>query len=255
MAGGMQGLDLNFPYPDEDKSTEEQLQEITDYLYSLLGNLKYILKNLGVNNFNETELTEISDTITKPINVQLGNVEGDVTELQVTADGLSTRVGSAEGNISSLQQTSNGLSVRVSNVESRNTVAINANGMYVTDQYGNTTTLTGNHIKSGVLEGVTLLSADASGHVVKIQNGSIVTGISAGTSVLSRGRFWYDGDKVYLMSDYGHPLKILGGDNLSIDARGTTYIGTSNNGENVSIGNSGGNVNLVGNVYINGVLQ
>ena len=48
---------------------------------------------------------------------RVGNAEGNISSLQQTANGLSSRVTSAEGNISTLQQTANGLSSRVSNAE------------------------------------------------------------------------------------------------------------------------------------------
>jgi len=189
--------------------------------------------------------------MTKEVNQEYSNMEGDITQVQIDANGLATRVSSAEGDISSLEQTASGLSVRVSDVESRNTVTINANGMYVTDQNGNTTQLTGNQITSGTMQGVTIISKGAAARVVINEGGIEIWDPNDdpwSTKYADIGYFNSD-NKIHITSN--EPIKIEG-DGVSIDASGTVYIGTSYSGENVSIGNSGGSVNLVGNVTVNG---
>ena len=218
--------------------TPLELKRLNDFNYAVS---KMIQGGLNLANLN-------ADT-----NQVFTDIEGNVTSVQATAAGLATRVSSAEGDISSLEQTASGLSVRVSDVESRNTVTINANGMYVTDQNGNTTALTGNHIKSGTLEGVTLLSINSNNSMVKIYNGGIDLGEAP---YYNMGSLYYDMNigKVYLYSVPGRPLKIESGSNLSIDASGTIYIGASSGySGNVNIGQSGGTVNLNGTVMVNGV--
>ena len=220
--------------------TPLELKRLNDFNYAVS---KMIQGGLNLANLN----TDTNQVFT--------DIEGNVTSVQATAAGLTTRVSSAEGDISSLEQTASGLSVRVSDVESRNTVTINANGMYVTDQNGNTTALTGDHIKSGTLEGVTLLSINSNNSMVKIYNGGIDLGEAP---YYNMGSLYYDMNigKVYLYSVPGRPLKIESGSNLSVDASGTIYIGASSGySGNVNIGQSGGTVNLNGAVYINGVLQ
>ena len=218
--------------------TPLELKRLNDFNYAVS---KMIQGGLNLANLN-------ADT-----NQVFTDIEGNVTSVQATAAGLTTRVSSAEGDISSLEQTASGLSVRVSDVESRNTVTINANGMYVTDQNGNTTALTGDHIKSGTLEGVTLLSINSNNSMVKIYNGGIDLGEAP---YYNMGSLYYDMNigKVYLYSVPGRPLKIESGSNLSIDASGTIYIGASSGySGNVNIGQSGGTVNLNGTVMVNGV--
>ena len=218
--------------------TPLELKRLNDFNYAVS---KMIQGGLNLANLN-------ADT-----NQVFTDIEGNVTSVQATAAGLATRVSSAEGDISSLGQTASGLSVRVSDVESRNTVTINANGMYVTDQNGNTTALTGDHIKSGTLEGVTLLSINSNNSMVQICNGGIDLGEAP---YYYMGSLYYDMNdrKVYLYSVPGTPIKIESGSNLSIDASNTIYIGTSSGySGNVNIGQIGGTVNLSGDVYINGV--
>ena len=217
--------------------TPLELKRLNDFNYAVS---KMIQGGLNLANLN-------ADT-----NQVFTDIEGNVTSVQATAAGLTTRVSSAEGDISSLEQTASGLSVRVSGVESRNTVTINANGMYVADQYGNTTALTGNHIKSGTLEGVTLLSINSNNSMVKIYNGGIDLGEAP---YYNMGSLYYDMNigKVYLYSVPGRPIKIESGSNLSIDASDTIYIGASSGySGNVNIGQSGGTINLSGTVKNNG---
>lgn len=48
---------------------------------------------------------------------RIGNAEGDITSLELTAAGLKTRIENAEGDITSLEATTNSLGVRISNTE------------------------------------------------------------------------------------------------------------------------------------------
>ena len=118
--------------------------------------------------------------------------------------------------------------------------------MYVADQNGNTTALTGDHIKSGTLEGVTLISA-SSGYRIKVDEGwiqfynydTLYGALSIGDAT---GKLW-------LRTSNGVVLKLESDSDMSIDAGGTLYLQT--NGGNVNIGN-GGTVNLNGTVKNNG---
>lgn len=127
------------------------MRELRDYCYQLLEYLRYALQNLDPTNFNEQEMDA---WITKPImaeikdvngNIaqlvltadsltsQLQNAEGDISTLQQTANALATRVESAEGNLSTLTQTANSLTTRVQNAEgSISTVQQTANGLSTT---------------------------------------------------------------------------------------------------------------------------
>ena len=117
---------------------------------------------------------------------------------------------------------------------------------------GGSTVINGDNIQTGTIRGITLISISPETlEPIVIQNGEITLGQSAFGASLK-----YDGQKVYLNSNLS-PLKLSTLINMSLDAGSgmTIYIGTDNNGEHVTIGNAGGEVRLVGNVYINGVLQ
>lgn len=157
-----------------------------------------------------------------------------------------------EGNVTSVTETAAGLSVSVSNLSGEvSTVSATVNGLDVTTS-GGTTCISGDHVKSGTLEGVTLLSINSNNSMVKIYNGGIDLGEAP---YYNMGSLYYDMNigKVYLYSVPGRPIKIESGSNLSIDASDTIYIGTSSGySGNVNIGQSGGTVNINGTVKNNG---
>lgn len=235
-----------------DEPIEEQVKILRDRVFMLLEQLKYLLANLGAENFNDAELK----AITEPIYAQIADTEGKVAELAVTADGLALSISDINQGLYSLTISVNGLSSTVSSLNGRfSTVEQSVDGLAITT-VGGTSYITGDHIRSGTIEGVTLLSKGAvSGADVAIQEGQIVVLRDR----LPIAYFRYDsfGRRVYLNSDMGLPLKIESDAGMSIDAAsGTTmYIGTSNRGQVIMIGDSvyrDNTVSLWGNVLING---
>ena len=220
--------------------TPLELKRLNDFNYAVS---KMIQGGLNLANLN-------ADT-----NQVFTDIEGNVTTLQATAAGLQSSVANADGKATTALQTANGVQVEVNGLKSRNTVTIDSTGLYVTNAQGNTTKLSGDQITSGTIKGVTLLSINSNNSMVKIYNGGIDLGEAP---YYNMGSLYYDMNigKVYLYSVPGIPLKIESGSNLSIDASNTIYIGTSSGySGNVTIGQSGGTVNLRGDVYINGVKQ
>ena len=159
-----------------------------------------------------------------------------------------------EGNVTSVSETAAGLSVSVSNLSGEvSTVSATINGLNVTTS-GGTTYISGDHIKSGTIEGVDFISSNgAYMPIVEIQSGSVLFGQDHGGF---KGDLSFDvsNDRVWLRSYGGVPLKILSGTNMSIDAGGTIYIGASSGySGNVNIGDGTGTINLNGTVLHNGV--
>lgn len=106
------------------------MRELRDYCYQLLEYLRYALQNLDPTNFNEQEMDA---WITKPIMAQITDVNGNIAQLVLTADSLTSQLESAEGSISTLQQTANALTTRVQSAEgSITTVQQTANGLSTT---------------------------------------------------------------------------------------------------------------------------
>lgn len=109
--------DTSFPRLTKEQSTDEKFSVVTNYLYMLLEQLRYTLANLGLQNFNKAEFDKISGIITDPVYAELENTNGDLTQLKLTAEGLTLRVQDAEGNISTLQQTATSLTSRIQDAE------------------------------------------------------------------------------------------------------------------------------------------
>ena len=90
------------------------MRELRDYCYQLLEYLRYALQNLDPTNFNEQEMDA---WITKPIMAQITDVNGNIAQLALTADSLTSQLQNAEGDINTLQQTARSLTSRISSAE------------------------------------------------------------------------------------------------------------------------------------------
>ena len=165
MPSSLQTLDTAFPKIDDHQTTEENLNQVVNYLYMLLENLRYTLGNLGEDNFNDTELESLAKLIREPIwariednegnihtlNVtaqnllsQISDLDGNISTLQQTAETLSSRITTADGNISTLTQTANSLSSKISDAEgniSSLTQTVNGLGSKISSAEGNISTL------------------------------------------------------------------------------------------------------------------
>ena len=173
------------------------------------------------------------------------DIEGNVTTLQATAEGLQSSVADAEGKATTAQQTAEGLSASVSNLSGEvSTVSATINGLNVTTS-GGTTYISGDHIKSGTIEGVELISANTSSHT-RIAGGNVLFG---GVISDEPALMYYEPSTEKLRINCGTAIKIEAGTNMSIDAGGTVYLQT--NGGDINIGN-GGNIRLNGTVTVNG---
>lgn len=116
MPGSILNADTMFPNLREG-TADEKIEKIGSYLYMLLEQLRYSMGNLDAKNFNESGLDELAGLITEPVYLRLEDEEGRLSELSVTAEGLSSRITSLDGTVSEISQTANGLSSRVSELD------------------------------------------------------------------------------------------------------------------------------------------
>lgn len=182
-------------------------------------------------------------------------IQGGLTFSDLTSE-AGSEISDMSGNVSTLQQTSEAITAEVTSLAARNTVTINANGMFVTNAAGRTTQLSGDHIKSGTIEGASLISDDGTNSFsVTIDNGMIK--FSYGWQTI--GYLKYDSSTDSFMLTNGTttiPLKLRSTTNASIDAAGTLYLGSDSSYSNaVQIGRagSGSRIDIYGDVYVNGV--
>lgn len=117
MPGNLLAADTGFPDLSGTQKTEDKLKLISNYLYTLLEQLRYTLSNLGQSNFNDEELKQLSLTLTQPVRLQIEDAQKSLTALELRADGITSRVEKAEGDITSakseLEQTADGLRLEV----------------------------------------------------------------------------------------------------------------------------------------------
>ena len=182
---------------------------------------------------------------------------------------LSTDVGSLTTEVSTVKQTASSLSATVTQVQNTansasstassaytkaQSVELTVDGFTVTNAQGQT------KIDGGQISADSVISASlesvGSGTIIVIEEGTLdildANPIPWRSTYAQIGYFQYD-EKVHFSTSYGTPLKIESRDDLSIDSNGTIFIGTNTaNSGNVSIGQDGGNVNLIGNVKVNG---
>jgi len=105
-------IDTNFPAFTGVESLSDKVTTIQNYMFMLVEQMRYTLHNLDFGkNMNPASLGRF----TQPIYGRIGDAEGNLTELAVTAQGLQSRVSDAEGRITSLTQTVDGFALYAGN--------------------------------------------------------------------------------------------------------------------------------------------
>ena len=107
-------IDTNFPTFTGEEETEEKVSSIQNYLFMLVEQLRYPLRNLDLKNMNPAAVERFTGTITEPIYGRIEDAEGNITQLGITAKGLEAKISDAEGNINSLQVTATKLASQIS---------------------------------------------------------------------------------------------------------------------------------------------
>ena len=125
-------VETTFPN-GEGKDTQEQINEVYDYLFVLLEQLRYTLFNLDGSNINQNALSEFIKNISEPIYAKIADTDENVNEISITAKGLDARLSNAEGDITQLDTTAKGLQVSVSNLDGAITnIKTDVNGIRAT---------------------------------------------------------------------------------------------------------------------------
>lgn len=117
MPTSFQMLEQSLPRTDDKRGLGERVDSIYGYLFQLIELLRYTLDNLGADNFNDKELSDLSDLISEPIYKRVEDAEGNISEIAHTSDSILARLSNAEGNISSLTLTAEMNSSRLSDAE------------------------------------------------------------------------------------------------------------------------------------------
>ena len=116
MPGNLMYADTMFPRLQEGEDPGTAIKRTNNYLYMLVEQLRYSFHNLELANFNNAALDSLKEIITAPIYASIGDTNGDLAELALTAKGLSSQIKDAEGSISTLSQTASSLQSQISDV-------------------------------------------------------------------------------------------------------------------------------------------
>ena len=126
-------IDTNFPSFTQKESDGEKIETMQDYLFMLVEQLRYTLRNLDLKNMNKAAMNGFLQNIREPIYAKIEDTNKNVNELSITAQGLSERISSAEGNITQLQATAKGLQASISNLDGAITnIKVDVNGIRAT---------------------------------------------------------------------------------------------------------------------------
>lgn len=137
MPGNLLAADTGLPDLAGKGSTEEKLKAVSGYLYMLLEQLRYTLSNLGQDNFNDTELEILGKTLTAPVEIRLKDAEGNMAELSLKADQLSSKVENVQKDVSTVTQTAQELSVKFESAQGKiTTITQSVEGLGIHDDGG-----------------------------------------------------------------------------------------------------------------------
>ncbi len=112
--------------PTGQKSTGERLTALENHMFLLLEELRYLLRNLGQENFNSEALTSLQTQLREETGKQYG------LDSSFDGESLVSRISDAEGGISTLEQTVGGLTLDITEQGSTTTYALRSGGMTIT---------------------------------------------------------------------------------------------------------------------------
>lgn len=110
-------IDTNFPTFTKEQGLSDKVTTIQNYLFLLVEQLRYSLRNLDLTNMNQTAVEQYTNSITDPIYRKISDSDGNITQLQITAQGLAMQISNAQGDINQLQITASSLTSRISNAQ------------------------------------------------------------------------------------------------------------------------------------------
>lgn len=110
-------IDTNFPSFTQKESDGEKIETMQDYLFMLVEQLRYTLRNLDLKNMNKAAMNGFLQNIREPIYAKIEDTNKNVNELSITAQGMSARISNAEGDITRLGARADGLAAEIKNAK------------------------------------------------------------------------------------------------------------------------------------------
>lgn len=124
MPGTLFDTDTSFPRFTGEETDSEKIQKLQDYLYQLAENFRYLMSNLGIENFNATELEELGTTIRKPVVIDIEKQAEETKQIKIAIGddngGLISEVKNlkdgVQQNKTQIQQTSKTITAKVEDI-------------------------------------------------------------------------------------------------------------------------------------------
>lgn len=229
-------LNADIGFPAVKGKPEQSINEVLNYLYMLLEQLRYSFANLDRDNFNDKGFRDIAAEINKPVLIKLEDTEKELkTEITVKAGELSSRISDNKGNLTKLTQKVDSFRLSVENGYSSSTLTLTANGIALSSQeiefHGvatfhslstpGQTVIDGGNIRTGTIEAIDISGcrfyvnmdslSQTTGDILFRYRGSTVGRIAmddmgSGTAYESEHRIFiqtYDGFALKLEADNG----------------------------------------------------
>jgi len=168
---------------DDIQDIKRYVQNVQDYLFLLREGLGYTLGNLGMQNFNQAAFAEIADVIRKPVQVQLTDQEGQLTEISTSLEGISTTVSSIDGDyvkLSGATQTADGFQFKVVDGYDNTAIQMDASGLTVNNGAIRIKNNIGTEVMKADVDGNILLTGTVQGS--EIYGSRLITCASADES-------------------------------------------------------------------------
>lgn len=190
MPGTFAALETGFPEL-EGKTTEQKLRALTDYLYQLLEQLRYTLRNLGEENFNPTDLQHIMEPIHAEIEDEVAGlstrIDADETGIQtlVTKTGINS-LGQDETLYSEITQNADAITAEVTRATGAEaTLTLTAQGLRTDVNAASGEASSAQQTADGIKAQVT----DGQGNytVLNLKSDGLHIGNASGTSTIDGG--------------------------------------------------------------------
>lgn len=255
MPGSIFAADIGFPSFEAGESTERRLDTVTNYLYMLLEQLRYTLANIGRENINDTAFADMSEVITHPLSIRMGDAEGNISSLQQWAGGLVLTVENGERS-SSIRLTSGDVTISSETIQFK--------GMVLFEDLSGSgrTEINGDNITTGTITGRTFRSVlEPTGAVSgEIEMCYLNQRLTAGGIRLDDRGAGTGSEAKYRMFIYtanvgniAFAMKLQSAGGVSIDSGGVLYMTSV---ERTTIKASSillsGRVDITGSLYLNG---
>lgn len=234
MPNSVFSLDAGFPQFTGQESEKQKVGEIYDYLIQLQQTLRYCLQNLGGDNFNDRELEIIGNTIREPVKIELKGMGDELAKMNASLNGITLEVSNGKGSANlTLKAGETVLSSQQIKLEGVVTFTAGEDGYSIIDG--------GRIYSEWIKTDYAWFTNDTEGigHYINSMGMHFYKGKSSGAQ-LEVGSLYFHNDRLVLETRETSTLRISAAAAMEMMGMGDITI------------QSGGSINLKGNVFTNG---